>query len=73
LGTYIPKELIERPKRGFSVPLKYWFRNELKDIVYDKINSLDDKFNKEYLIKIFDEHQNGKHFEYVLWNILRIR
>ncbi|WP_066164459.1 asparagine synthase (glutamine-hydrolyzing) [Aliarcobacter cryaerophilus] len=69
----VPKELIDRPKRGFSVPLKYWFRKELKGIVYDKINSLDNRFNKKYLIKIFEEHQNGKNFEYVLWNILRIK
>ncbi|ADG94196.1 asparagine synthase (glutamine-hydrolyzing) [Arcobacter nitrofigilis DSM 7299] len=69
----VPKELIERPKRGFSVPLKHWFRKELKDIVYDKIQSLDERFNKQYLNKIFQDHQNGKNFEYVLWNIMRIK
>ncbi|WP_323668693.1 asparagine synthase (glutamine-hydrolyzing) [Aliarcobacter butzleri] len=73
LYTKVPKELIDRPKRGFSVPLKYWFRKELKDIAYNKINSLDDRFNKKYLIKIFEEHQKGKNFEYVLWNIMRIK
>ncbi len=73
LYNQIPKELIERPKRGFSVPLKDWFRKELKDIVYDKIQNLDAKFNKQYLNKIFHEHQKGKNFEYVLWNILRIK
>ena len=73
LYKQIPKELIERPKRGFSVPLKHWFRNELKDKVYEKINSLDDRFNKKYLMKIFNEHQNGRNFEYVLWNILRVK
>lgn len=69
----VSKELIDRPKRGFSVPLKYWFRKELKDIAYEKIQSLDDRFNKQYLNKIFEEHQKGKNFEYVLWNILRIK
>ncbi|MDN5096014.1 asparagine synthase (glutamine-hydrolyzing) [Aliarcobacter butzleri] len=73
LYTKVPKELIDREKRGFSVPLKHWFRKELKDIAYDKINSLDDRFNKKYLIKIFEEHQKGKNFEYVLWNILRLK
>ncbi|WP_141048711.1 asparagine synthase (glutamine-hydrolyzing) [Aliarcobacter cryaerophilus] len=73
LYTKVPKELIDRPKRGFSVPLKHWFRKELKDIAYNKINSLDDRFNKKYLIKIFEEHQKGKNFEYVLWNILRLK
>ena len=73
LYRQIPKDLVDRPKRGFSVPLKHWFRNELKEIVSNKIDSLDHRFNKEYLMKIFDEHQKGKNFEYVLWNILRIK
>ncbi len=73
LYTKVPKELIDRPKRGFSVPLKHWFRKELKDVAYEKIQSLDDRFNKKYLIKIFEEHQKGKNFEYILWNILRLK
>ncbi|ANE33471.1 asparagine synthase (glutamine-hydrolyzing) [Campylobacter hyointestinalis subsp. lawsonii CCUG 27631] len=69
----IPKQLVDRPKKGFSVPLKYWFRKELRHITLDKINSLDERFNKKYLLKIFDEHQKGKNFEYILWNILRLK
>jgi len=30
---YIPKELIDRPKRGFSIPTNLWLHRELKDIV----------------------------------------
>lgn len=74
LDSYIPKHLTNRPKRGFSVPLKYWFRNELKELVYAKIDSLDHRFNKKSLIKIANEHiYNNKNYEYVLWNILRIK
>jgi len=29
---HIPKELIDRPKMGFGINLKEWFRNELKEI-----------------------------------------
>lgn len=28
---YVPKELMDRPKRGFVVPLEKWMRNELKE------------------------------------------
>lgn len=73
LYKHLPKDMVDRPKKGFGVPLKSWFRDELKGVVYDKINGLDDRFNKKYLIKIFNEHQKGKNFEYVLWNILRLK
>ncbi len=46
---YIPKELLERPKVGFSVPLDKWLRGPLK-------NQLTDVCSQEYLLSqgIFD-------------------
>lgn len=46
---YIPRELLDRPKVGFSVPLDKWLRGPLKE-------SLLDATNREYLKKqgIFD-------------------
>jgi len=69
---YVPKNMLDRPKMGFGVPLKEWFRDELKDIVLDKINALDDRFNKKYIKTIFNKHQKGKNYEYVLWNLMRV-
>lgn len=37
LYDYLPKEIFDRPKSGFAVPLKNWFRNELKDYVYEPL------------------------------------
>jgi len=73
LYKYVPKELIERPKMGFAVPLKTWFRGELKDILYAKIESMDEPFNQKYLKKLFDEHQKGKNHEYLFWNLMRVK
>ena len=73
LYKYVPKELINRPKMGFAVPLKHWFRGELKDMLYSKIESMDSRFNQAYLKKLFHEHQKGKNFEYLFWNLMRIR
>ena len=46
---YIPKELLDRPKVGFGVPLDKWLRGPLKD-------RLTDMGNYDYLVKqdIFD-------------------
>ncbi|MDQ3277990.1 MAG: asparagine synthase (glutamine-hydrolyzing) [Bacteroidota bacterium] len=30
---YLPKEMMERPKMGFAIPVESWLRNELKDLV----------------------------------------
>src|SRR3970282_1412365 len=31
----VPAEIIDRPKKGFSLPLERWFRNELRDMSAD--------------------------------------
>jgi asparagine synthase (glutamine-hydrolysing) len=33
LYRYLPKKLFDRPKQGFSIPLKRWFTEEARDIV----------------------------------------
>lgn len=35
---YIPKELMERPKKGFAIPLEKWLKVELKEKVDEFIN-----------------------------------
>lgn len=39
LFKYVPKELIERPKMGFEVPMHDWFRSELKDIYAEYLSA----------------------------------
>ncbi|MFW5708498.1 MAG: asparagine synthase (glutamine-hydrolyzing) [Bacteroidota bacterium] len=38
LASYIPKELFQRPKRGFAVPLQKWLRNPLKEFAMDYLH-----------------------------------
>ena len=32
---WIPNEILDRPKQGFSVPIGEWFRNELHGVLRD--------------------------------------
>ena len=37
LSRYLPTELFERPKQGFTAPLKTWFAHELRDELHDRL------------------------------------
>jgi asparagine synthase (glutamine-hydrolysing) len=73
LYQHVPKKLIDRPKKGFSVPLQHWFRDELKDILFEKIESLDEKFDKEHITSLANKHiYKNRNYEYIFWNLMRI-
>ncbi len=38
LSRYVPTTLFDRPKKGFSVPVQKWFRNELKEMLLDYLS-----------------------------------
>jgi asparagine synthase (glutamine-hydrolysing) len=42
LYKYVPKELVERPKQGFAIPIKEWLKNGLKNSLLEL--SEDEKF-----------------------------
>ena len=35
LYRYVPRELVDRPKQGFAIPLDNWLRTDLKELVHD--------------------------------------
>lgn len=37
---HIPKEIMERPKMGFGLPMETWLKNELKDLVREHLSPL---------------------------------
>lgn len=75
LYRYVPKKLIERPKKGFGIPLEKWLREGLKDWaeeLLDKSKIQQQGFFQPNMVeKIWSEHQSGKrNWSYLLWNIL---
>lgn len=37
LARYLPHDLIERPKQGFTAPMKTWFANELRAELHERL------------------------------------
>jgi len=71
----IPHSIQNRPKMGFGVPIDHWFRNELKELLYDTL--LDDRalgrglFNPDAVRKLVEEHVSAKwDHSYRLWSLL---
>ena len=40
LHQYIPKEMMDRPKMGFAIPIAQWLQNDLRDLVEEYINPI---------------------------------
>lgn len=59
VSDMLPKEILERRKQGFAIPLDRWFRRELKDLAYDAIFGKSDGILDVALLKrIWQQHQN---------------
>ena len=75
LYDYLPKEIFERPKSGFTVPLKNWFRDELKEYVYDTLTKENllkiDDIQLDYVNRMIANHMNGSENNYhQIWTLI---
>ena len=62
--TLVPKEVLDRPKQGFGVPIGHWFRGSMRDVFGDVLRSPATRqrgyFNAVFVDRILDEHLAGK-------------
>jgi asparagine synthase (glutamine-hydrolysing) len=75
LYRYVPRELVERPKMGFSVPIEDWLRGPLRDWAEGLLNQ--DRLRKEGFLRpepireLWVEHLSGqRNWQGHLWNVL---
>ncbi len=75
LESYLPQEILYRPKMGFSVPLASWFRGPLrqrvKSAVLGPVLMDSGYFNPRFLRDMVDDHQSGaRDYGVSLWSLL---
>lgn len=76
LEKYLDKDILYRKKKGFGVPIKHWFRGELKDelekIIFDKNGLVLKMMREDKIRKLFESHQNGQDHSKKLWSLMAL-
>jgi asparagine synthase (glutamine-hydrolysing) len=75
LYRHVPRELIERPKMGFGIPIGQWMRGPLRDwaeALLDEKRLREEGFlNPQPILKKWHEHLRGGHnWQYYIWDVL---
>lgn len=75
LYRHVPRELIERPKMGFGIPLDKWLRAPLRDWAESLLDESrlrkEGFFHPEPIRALWSEHLSGKQNRaYLLWSVL---
>jgi asparagine synthase (glutamine-hydrolysing) len=74
---YLPHDVIYRPKAGFGAPVREWVKNELKDIIHDRLEpgkiAARGIFDPKAVWKLIEDNQKGKiDASYTIWSLLAI-
>jgi asparagine synthase (glutamine-hydrolysing) len=75
--SLIPRQILERKKVGFRVPVNEWFRGPLKGYLLDHLRGADSRTRRYYdpqvLDRMVDDHIDGRqNHEKLLWALLNL-
>ncbi len=68
---FVPRKLLDRPKKGFGIPQAKWLREGLKEVVKDVL--LDEKsrardwYKFKKVEEVVNNHNAGKMFDNLIW------
>lgn len=75
LYKHVPRELIERPKQGFAIPLEQWLRGPLRDWAEDLLSEpslrAGGHFDAAIVREKWRQHLSGaRNWQHQIWNVL---
>lgn len=73
---HLPKEILQRPKKGFGIPREKWLRGSLNEFMKGRL--LDEKFiahgfNRGVIEQLVKEHVGGRDHSLKLWSLLMLQ
>jgi asparagine synthase (glutamine-hydrolysing) len=75
MGTLLPDEIVNRPKKGFNIPVAQWLAGDLQPLLQDLLSSArieaQGLFNSSYIETLLREHfSKKKDHRKMLWTLL---
>jgi asparagine synthase (glutamine-hydrolysing) len=72
----LPDKIRGRGKQGYSLPIKNWLRQELREYMVDLLTSsplMKEAFNIQYIEKLIREHQEYRaNHNHILWALINL-
>lgn len=77
VGDLIPRDVLERPKRGFGIPLDRWFREDLAGLVDGTLGAPDSRLARHVspaaIRAMLADHRSGRaELGHALWTLLTL-
>ncbi|MFN0085639.1 MAG: asparagine synthase (glutamine-hydrolyzing), partial [Blastocatellia bacterium] len=71
----LPREIIDRPKKGFGMPVANWVKGELRELVHETFSPARLRrrglFNPAYVQGLLEEHERGRaDHRKLIWTLL---
>ena len=74
-ARYVPAECVERPKEGFSIPIKNWLKTRFRDLMKDMLDP--GRLREQGLLepavvgRLKEEHLSGvANHSHLLWSLM---